>query len=78
MIELTKTIGALAYFRIYQKPLKDAFINSYQHTLMGYFVNNNVDLERVSMSQHSLLKWRQSLDQGLVFCVLLKGLSKGF
>ena len=50
MIELTNpTIGPLPYFRIYQKSLKDAFLNNYQHILMGYFLNNNVDLERVSM-----------------------------
>ena len=35
----------LAYFRICQKYLKDAFINNYQHILMGYFLNNNVDLQ---------------------------------
>ena len=29
--------------------VEDAFINNYQHILMGYFLNNNVDLERVSM-----------------------------
>ena len=50
MIQLTKpTIVPLAYFRIYQKSLKDAFINNYQHILMAYFLNNNVDIERVSM-----------------------------
>ena len=52
MIELTKptiSIGPFAYFRIYQKSLTDAFVNNYQHILMGYFVNNNEDLERVSM-----------------------------
>ena len=31
------------------KSLKGAFINNYQHILMGYFLINNVDLERVSM-----------------------------
>ena len=50
MIKLTNpTIGPLAYFRIYQKSLKDAFIINYKHILMGYFLNNNVDLDRVSM-----------------------------
>ena len=39
----------VSYFRIYQKSLKDAFINNYQHILIGYFLSNNVDLERVSM-----------------------------
>ena len=67
MIELTNpTTDPLAYFRIYQKSLKGVFINNYQHILMGYFLNNNVDLERVSMQKHSLLKllekWRQILD----------------
>ena len=31
------------------KSWKGAFINNYQHILMGYFLNNNVGLERVSM-----------------------------
>ena len=31
------------------KSLKGAFINNYQHISMGYFLSNNVDLERVSM-----------------------------
>ena len=31
------------------KSLKGAFINNYQHMLMGYFQSNNVGLERVSM-----------------------------
>ena len=67
MIELTNpTTDPLAYFRIYQKSLKGVFINNYQHILMGYFLNNNVDLERVSLHKHSLLKllekWRQILD----------------
>ena len=46
-------IGLVAYFPIYQNCLKDAFINNYQHILMGYFLNNNVDLGRVSM--HSIV-----------------------
>ena len=50
MIELTKpTIDLLAGLQIYEKSLKDAFIDNYQQILMGYFLNNNVDLERVSM-----------------------------
>ena len=35
-----------------QKSLKGAFRDNYQYILMGYFLNNNVDLERVSM--HSM------------------------
>lgn len=81
MIELTKpTIGSLAYFQIYQKSMEGAFSNNHQHILIGYFLNDNVDLGRVSM--HSIVyqnyskKQRQSLDQGLVFGVLLTDLSK--
>ena len=48
---------------------------------MEYFLNNNLDLEKVSM-HNSLLKllekWRQSLDQGLMFGVLLTDLSQAF
>ena len=67
MIELLNpTTNPLAYFRIYKKSLKGVFINNYQHILMGYFLNSNVDLERVSMHKHRLLKllekWRQILD----------------
>ena len=63
MIELTKptiSIGPFAYFRIYQKSLTDAFVNNYQHILMGYFVNNNEDLERVSM-QAKFIKTTRNL-----------------
>ena len=50
MIELTKpAVGPLVYFRIYQKSLKGAFTKNYQYILMGYFLNDNVNLEKVSM-----------------------------
>ena len=60
MIELTNpTTDPLAYFRIYQKSLKGVFINNYQHILMGYFLNNNVDLERVSMHKQFIKTTRK-------------------
>ena len=43
------TIDLLADLRIYEKSLKNAFIDNYQQILMGYFLNNNVNVQRVSM-----------------------------
>ena len=79
MIELTKpTIGSLAYFQIYQKLMKGAFSNNHQHILIGYFLNDTVDLERVSMHSIVYQNYSKNRDkvQGLVFGVLLTNLSK--
>ena len=64
MIELTKpAIDSLGYFQIYQKSLKSAFANSYQHMLMGYFLNNNFDLEKVSTHNLIYQNYRKNGDK---------------
>ena len=40
--------------------------------MIGYFENNNANIEK------ALEKWRQSLDQGLGFGALLRDLPKAF
>ena len=72
MIELTKrTKGPLAYSWIYQKSLKDAFMNN----IDGILSKQQCGCRKGFNAQHSLLKLleksKQSSEQGLVFGVLL-------
>ena len=54
------------------KVFERCLYNHCLYSLIRYFENNNVDIEK------ALEKWRQSLDQGLGFVALLRDLSKAF
>ena len=75
-------IGLLASSLTYQKSLKDVYTSKFLTFLIPFCQNLNAVSGKGRGAQHCLItlldKWRESIDRGLEFDILLTDLSKAF